>query len=150
VTARAADVPFVHELRVRYVECDMQGHAFNAHYVTWMDIAHTELWRSAIGPFADFVAGGHEVLVAEIGTRFRSGAHFDDVVAIEVVVDPLTTSSMTSRHTMRRGDEVLAEAWVRHVCVDAVTHEKRPWPAGVREALEPHVVAVERPPSPPR
>ncbi|MDO9407444.1 thioesterase family protein [Patulibacter sp.] len=131
---------FVHELRVRYVECDMQGHVFNAHYVTWMDIAHTELWRAAVGPYAEFADRGLEILVAEVGARFRAGARFDDDVAIEVVLEPLTTSSMTSRHTMRRGDTVLAETWVRHVCVDGATHAKQPWPDDVRDALADHVV----------
>ena len=133
---------FVHELQVRYVECDMQGHVFNAHYVTWMDIAHTELFRAAFGPYAAFADRGCEIVVAEVGARYRGSARFDDVVAIEVVLDPLTTSSMTSRHTMRRGDEVLVEAWVRHVCVDATTWAKRPWPDDVREAFAPHVVAL--------
>jgi len=134
-------VEFEHALRVRYVECDMQGHVFNAHYVTWMDIAHTELWRTAIGSFAAFVARGLDVVVAEVGARYRAGAHFDDEVRIGIVLDPLTTSSMTSRHTMRRGDEVLAETWVRHVCVDAETHAKRPWPADVAPAFAPWVLA---------
>ncbi|MEV4420125.1 thioesterase family protein [Patulibacter sp. NPDC049589] len=130
----------VHELRVRYVECDMQGHVFNAHYVTWMDIAHTELWRAAVGPYAAFAETGLEFVVAEVGARYRAAARFDDVVRIEVVLDPLTTSSMTSRHAMWRGGELLAETWVRHVCVDAVTHEKRAWPEEIRAALAPHVV----------
>ena len=41
--------PLVTALRVRYVECDMQGHVFNGHYLTWFDIAHTEALRAATG-----------------------------------------------------------------------------------------------------
>lgn len=126
-------------LRVRYVECDMQGHAFNAHYVTWMDIAHTELWREAVGPYGAFSAAGLEIVVAEVGARYRSPARFDDELVVEVTLDPLTASSMTSHHRMRRGDQVLADTWVRHVCVDGRTHEKRPWPAGIVEAFAPYV-----------
>lgn len=132
----------VHRLRVRYVECDMQGHVFNAHYLTWMDMAHTELWRAAVGPYPDFVAGGHDFVVAEVGLRFRAAARFDDEVDIEVALDPPTTSSMTSRHAIRRGEDLLAEGWIRHVCVDATTMAKTPWPAGVAGALAPHVVAA--------
>ncbi len=134
---------FVHELRVRYAECDMQGHVFNAHYLTWADIAHTELWRSVLGPYGTFVAGGHEFVVAEVGVRYHAGAHFDDEVAIEVRLDPLTTSSMTSRYRMARGDELLVEAWVRHVCVDGTTFAKAAWPDDVRAALATHVVAAD-------
>lgn len=137
------DAVFSHPLRVRYVECDMQGHAFNAHYVTWMDIAHTELWRAAVGPYGDFSAAGHEIVVAEVGARFCSPARFDDDLRIEVTLAPLTASSMTSHHRMRRGDELLAETWVRHVCVDGRTLEKRPWPTGIAEAFAPHVRSPE-------
>lgn len=131
---------FVHRLRVRYVECDLQGHAFNAHYLTWFDIAHTELWRAAIGPFGTFAERGLDVVVAEAGVRFRSGARFDDEIDLAVTLAPLTTTSMTSRYAVRRGDELLADGEVRHVCVDAETHgAKQPWPDDVRTALAPYV-----------
>lgn len=142
MTAGSHEV-FRFPLRVRYVECDMQGHAFNAHYVTWMDIAHTELWRAAAGPYGDFAAAGHEIVVAEVGARYRAPAHFDDDLTIEVTLAPLTTSSMTSHHRMRRGETVLADTWVRHVCVDGRTHEKRPWPAGIAGAFAPYVVPAD-------
>ena len=41
---------FVHELRVRYGECDPQGIVFNANYLLYFDVAFTELWREAVGP----------------------------------------------------------------------------------------------------
>ena len=37
---------FVHELRVRYGECDPQGIVFNANYLSYFDITVTELWRA--------------------------------------------------------------------------------------------------------
>ena len=49
---------YSHRLRVRYSECDPQGIVFNAHYVTYFDIALTELWREAIGPYAEMVSAG--------------------------------------------------------------------------------------------
>lgn len=36
-------------LRVRYVECDMQGRVFNGHYLTWVDMAHSEALRELFG-----------------------------------------------------------------------------------------------------
>lgn len=136
---------FVHELRVRYSECDMQGHVFNAHYFTWIDIAHVELMRAAVGPHADLVADGFDYVVAEEGARFRGAARFDEDVAIAVTLDPLGNSSMTSRYRMSRGEDLLVEAWARHVCVDATTLTKAPWPERVRAGLAPHVVAPEVP-----
>ena len=131
--------PFVHRLRVRYVECDMQGHVFNAHYFTWFDVANTELWREAVGSYAKLHDAGVDVVVAEAGARYFTGAHFDEDVDVEVALEPLTTSSMTSRYTVRRGNERLVEGFTRHVCVSLEGLAKEPWPDWVREAVEPYV-----------
>ncbi|HEU4976440.1 MAG TPA: thioesterase family protein [Baekduia sp.] len=132
--------PFSTALRVRYVECDMQGHVFNAHYLTWFDLAHTELLREAVGPYAALVERtGRDLVVAESGVRHLAAARFDDELRIAVEPDALTTSSMTSRFTVWRGDDRLAEGFLRHVCVDAVSHRKAPWPEELRTALAPYV-----------
>ena len=38
-------------LRVRYVECDMQGRVFNGHYLTWVDMALNEAIRDIFGDY---------------------------------------------------------------------------------------------------
>lgn len=127
--------PFVHSLRVRYVECDMQNRVFNAHFVTWMDMAHTAFIQERVASIPELMELGVDFVVAEVGVRFLGAARFDEDIDIEVALDPLGTTSMTSRHTMRRGEDVLAEGWVRHVCVDGQTYAKRPWPDLVRSAV---------------
>lgn len=133
---------FVHRLRVRYVDCDMQGIVFNAHYYTWMDVAHTELWREALGTLDDLHALGVDFVVAESSARFRAPARFDQDLDIAVQVEALTSSSMTSLHTFRHDGRLLAEGRIRHVCVDAQTWTKTPWPEQVRAAFTPWVVPV--------
>ena len=129
--------PFVHRLRVRYIECDMQGIVFNSHYYTWMDLAHTELIREVLGPLDVLHSLGVDVVVAESSARYLASARFDEEIDIEVRLDALTTSSMTTAHTFRRADTVLAEARVRHVAVDPKTLTKTPWPEEVRTAFTP-------------
>ena len=46
---------YEHLVRARYVDCDMQGIVYNAHYLTWYDVAITEFLR-AIG--YDYPLGG--------------------------------------------------------------------------------------------
>lgn len=55
-------------IRVRYAECDMQGRVFNANYLTWFDVAHTELLRLALGSYAALVKSGRRARCAR-GTR---------------------------------------------------------------------------------
>lgn len=133
--------PFVHPLRVRFSECDMQGHVFNAHYLTYFDLAHTELLREAIGSYQRLVAGGQDLVVAAAQARYRAPARFDDELEISVEVAPLTTSSMTSRFAVAREGTLLTEGELRHVCVDGAGHGKAPWPDWVRSGLEPYVVS---------
>ncbi len=138
---RPVSVPFALGLRVRYAECDMQGHVFNAHYLTWFDMTHTALLVEALGrPYTALVAEGIDVVVAESGVRYLAPAHFDDELEVAIVLDPPTTSSLTSRFTVRRGEAPISTGFLRHVCVDARTLTKRPWPDDVRAALLPYVV----------
>jgi acyl-CoA thioester hydrolase len=129
-------------LRVRYVECDMQGHVFNGHYLTWFDIAHTEALRAATGvSYPELVAAhGIDFVVAESGVRYLAPAHFDDLLEVVVTFEPLTSSSLTSRFTIVRDGVTVATGFLRHVCVDAKNFKKLPWPDAVREALAPYVV----------
>lgn len=136
----AVPAPFVHRVHVRYAECDMQGHVFNAHYLTWFDMAHTALLAEALGaPYSELVASGIDVVVAESGVRYLAPAHFDELLDVRVDLDPPTTSSLTSRFTILRNDEVITTGFLRHVCVDTDGHRKRPWPDAVRTAFQPYV-----------
>ena len=125
----------MHRLRVRYVECDMQGIVFNAHYYTWMDLAHTELVRATVGPLEQLYALGVDVVVAESSARYLAPARFDQDIDIEVRLESLTTSSMTTAYTFRHDATVLAEGRVRHVAVDPKALTKVPWPDSARSAF---------------
>ncbi len=52
-------------------------------------------------------------------------------------LEALTTTSMTTTHTFRRGDYLLAEGRLRHVAVDPRTMTKTPWPEQLRAAFSP-------------
>jgi acyl-CoA thioester hydrolase len=129
--------PFVHRLRVRYVECDMQGIVFNAHYYTWMDVAHTELVRAVLGPLDVLHDLGVDIVIAESSARYLASARYDQEIDIEVRLESLSTTSMVVLHTFRHGDTVLAEGRVRHVCVELDTWTKTPWPERARTAFTP-------------
>ena len=118
----------------------MQGHVFNAHYLTWFDMAHTALIVEAVGcSYSELVASGIDFVVAECGVRYLAPARFDEWLAVAVELDPPTTSSLTSRFTISRNDDVITRGFLRHICVDAHTHAKRPWPDEVRTAFTPWV-----------
>ena len=117
----------------------MQGHVFNGNYLTWFDTAHTELLRKAYGPYQQLVATGVEFVVAEANVRYRGAARFDDELEVHVTLEQPGTSSLTSRFEVRRDGDLLTEGMLRHVCVDAQTFAKAPWPDDLRAAFERYV-----------
>ena len=126
---------FVHELRVRYGECDPQGIVFNANYLLYFDVAFTEYWRDRIGPWDDMAKLGVDAVVAEANLRFRAPARFDDVLALEVTTEELGTTSTTTRVDIRRDGELLVECRLRHVFVDRESWSKTDMPQEIREKL---------------
>ena len=126
---------FVHELRVRYGECDPQGIVFNANYLLYFDVTFTEYWRDRVGPWDDMVSFGVDVVVAEANLRFRAPARFDDVLALEVTTEELGKTSMTTRVDVHRDGELLVEMRLRHVFVDRESWSKTDMPQEIRERL---------------
>jgi acyl-CoA thioester hydrolase len=129
--------PFRHRLRVRWSECDPQGVVFYPNYLAYFDHAITELWRAAIGPFAEIRDLGVDMVVAEAGIRYRRSARFDEELDLVVRVARLGTTSMTTELTVERVEDgaALAEGDLRHVFVDPDSFEKSEIPGAVREAL---------------
>jgi acyl-CoA thioester hydrolase len=133
--------PFVHRLRVRYNECDAQGHVFNANYFVYFDVVLTELWREVLGSYEALTDGGLDLVVAETGARFRAPARFDDELEITLEVERLGNTSMVSAIRIARDEDTLAEGRIVHIFVRADRlGEKTPIPDHVRRILQPYTV----------
>jgi len=133
--------PFVHRLRVRYNECDAQGHVFNANYFAYFDVTLTELWREALGSYQALTAEGLDLVVAETSARFRAPAHFDDELEITLEIERLGNTSMVSAIAISRDGDMLAEGRIVHIFVRADrVGEKAAIPDHMRQILERYTV----------
>jgi acyl-CoA thioester hydrolase len=124
-----------HRLRVRYGECDPQGIVFNANYLLYTDVAFTELWREAIGPWQEMADAGYDAVVADVQLSFKAPARFDDEVDIAMEVTRLGRSSIETSVTFRRGEEVLVTGALRHAVVSRHTWASTEMPAFIRDGL---------------
>ena len=131
--------PFVHQLRVRYHECDAQGIVFNAHHFAYFDVTLTELWRVAFGSYDAMVKAGSDVVVVDAQASFHSSPRFDDLLDVEMTIAQLGNSSMTSAFEEKRDGELLVTGRMVHVFVDPKTMKKQPIPENVRERLSRYV-----------
>ena len=129
--------PFVHRLRVRYHECDLQGIVFNANHFSYFDVALTELWREAFGSYRALLDAGSDLLVREATATFHAPTRFDDEIDIELTIARLGTTSVVFAIQERRAGELLVDGRLVHVFVDRVTHEKHPIPDAIRARLLP-------------
>lgn len=128
---------FVQSLRVRYNECDAQGHVFNANYFVYFDVALGGLWREAIGSYQALTDDGLDLVVAEIGARFHAPAHFDDELEITLEIEHLGNTSMVSAIKIRRNGDALADGRSVHIFVHADRlGEKTPIPDRIRRVLQ--------------
>src|SRR5260370_41373817 len=126
---------FAHELRVRSGECDPQGIVFNANCLLYFDVAFTELWREAVGPWQEMVGRGIDAVVARAEIDFRAPARYDDVLALTAQVVRLGRTAITTEIDAMRGTELLGAMRRRHVCVSRDTRANTAAPGWVREGL---------------
>jgi acyl-CoA thioester hydrolase len=124
-----------HRLRVRYSECDPQGNVFNANYLTYFDIALTELWREAAGSYKTMLEEGVDMVVAEATVKYRASAHFDDELDVAITVAHLGNTSMVTDVGISRDGDLLVEGRMVHVFVSLETMAKTEIPPKIRAAL---------------
>jgi acyl-CoA thioester hydrolase len=132
--------PFRHSIRVRFAECDVQGVVFNAHYLAYIDVAITELWRAALGSYQAMLDRGVDIVVADAHLRFHGAASFDQELMLELAITRMGETSIVSANRIAYGDLALVDATVVHVTVDRETMSKTPIPDWLRAALAPWLV----------
>jgi acyl-CoA thioester hydrolase len=127
---------FRHRLRVRYNECDAQGAVFNSNYLVYFDVTLTELWREAFGSYDKALEQyGLDLVVGEANVRYLSPARFDDELDIDLSVEKLGTTSLTTRYDVLRSGTQIAQGQLRHVLVDLSDGTKRDIPDAMRTVL---------------
>ncbi len=126
-------MPEVWSSPVRYVECDQQGVAFNAHYLTWADEASNSWWESVGIPFPEVSARGIEPLVKVSSLEWTSSARWGDTVAVDADLEALGRTSLALRFTVRVGDRACCV--VRTTYVATLEGASTPWPDDVRSAI---------------
>jgi acyl-CoA thioester hydrolase len=112
---------FEHQVSVRWRDTDALGHVNNAVYLTYLEEARDAFYLRTLG---DPI-----YVVARIEIDFRAEVrHADRTVRVEIAVERLGTTSLTTRETVRTGDgEVAAEARVTTLRWDPDAHAAVPF-----------------------
>lgn len=130
---------FVHTLRVRYDEIDGQRIVYNGRYLTYMDLAQTEYFRTGLGHHLFDLADANvfDVATVHVEMDYYRAFALDDIIEIGVRCTAIGTTSVTFEYEMWKQGEESARfrATGIYVNYDMATQAKRPVPVLVREAI---------------
>ena len=127
-------MPYVHHVRVRYGEVDMQQVVFNAHYLAYCDDA-ADLWFRSIGALLE--GGDWDVMVKKATITWDGGAKVHDDLAIAVSVSRWGTSSFDVRFDGTVDGQPIFTADITYVAVRTGTIETVRVPDSFRVAADP-------------
>ncbi len=108
-------------VRVRFADTDAQGIVHNTAYLVWFEVARVEYLREFAGGYQALRDGGVEALVLETHLRYRAPARFDDELVIHTRCVGLRGARFRYEYGIARGEEVVADGYTEHACVDAAT-----------------------------
>ena len=126
---------FSTDVRVRFAEMDAQGVAHNSNYLVWFEIARIAYLEEFAGGYPALRETGLESFVLESHVRYRVPAHFDDRLRIRARVGELRGARFRFDYEITRGDEMLADGWTSHACVDAETLRPTRIPQSLLDAI---------------
>lgn len=127
---------FVHALRVRWAEVDMQGIVFNGNYLVYFDVGVTEYYRAIGHPYPGAFAGaGTDLFVKKAEIEYYAPAAYDDVIDICVRVARIGRSSFDFRIEIYRNDELLVAGALVYVNADPALRKSQPLPSFLTQAF---------------
>lgn len=130
------DFRFLHPLRVRWVEVDMQKIVFNGHYLMYFDTAVADYWRHLVLPYEKTMHDlGGDLYVVKSTLEYKASAVYDDLLQIGIHCQRIGNSSLTFQACAFRGNQVLVTGELIYVYADPTTQTSKPVPQALRDTL---------------
>ncbi len=119
-------------LETRYADYDSKGHANNAVYLTYFEMARHRAWVDCMHGDADF-----PFIVAEATVRYVSEAMIGQPLEIEIVTSEVRTKAWVWSYVIRAtaDDRVVAEGRTVQVMYDYAARQTKPIPDEFRALL---------------
>ena len=131
------DNQFVWDVRVYYEDADAGGVVYHSNYLNFMERARTEWLRSLGFEQTELKTEmGVIFMVRALKLEYKKPAYFNDALSVITRIAKTGRSLLEFEQTIIRGDELLTEATVALVCVDAGQFKPIPIPAEIRNAMQ--------------
>jgi acyl-CoA thioester hydrolase len=106
------------QIRVRYAETDRMGLLHHANYLVYFEQARTELLRTLGATYKDMEDEGYFLVVSKMEVRYKSPAHYDDVLTIRTTVTRTSPVRLEHKYEVFHEGKVVAEGSSTLACVD--------------------------------
>jgi acyl-CoA thioester hydrolase len=126
---------FTSDVSVRFAETDAQRVAHHAVYLVWFEQARVEYLARFDGGYPALQEQGVEALTLETYVRHRLPARFNERLRIHCRCLDVRGSRFKYEYAVQRGEELLAEGWTTHACVDATSFRPTRMPEWLAEAI---------------
>ena len=132
-----ANAPFIHRLQVRFRDCDPLGHVNNAVYLTYLEQARFNHWRTLWGFGTPQLPPGRPgVILARVECDYRRPATYGQTLEVRMTVAELGRTSFRYEYEIADADgrTVLAAKTVQ-VMYDYAAEKPVPIPDDIRALL---------------
>jgi acyl-CoA thioester hydrolase len=120
------------QIRVRYAETDKMGLLHHANYLIYFEQARTELLRSQGLTYREMEHQGFFLVITNVEVKFKSPAHYDDVLTIKATVARTTPIRIEHTYEVTCDGRAIAEGKTTLACVDR-DGKLQPLPAWFQE-----------------
>ena len=125
------------EIRVRYAETDQMGIVHNSNYLVWFEVGRSEFCRARGFSYKEMEEKDNALMVvAESYCRYKSPAHYEDLLTVRTRVEEIRSRSMRFIYEIYRASDntLLAEGETLHLVTDE-NKKVRSLPASYKEKL---------------
>lgn len=130
------DFRFLHPLRVRWSEVDMQKIVFNAHYLMYLDTAMGAYWRELALPYADTMASLEgDLFVKKATLEYHAPALYDELLQVGLRLESIGISSLRYAGAVFHNGALLVSAELIYVFADPASRTSRQVPTALRKVL---------------
>jgi acyl-CoA thioester hydrolase len=127
----------VYAHRVRYLEADQQGVAFNMWYLGYFDEAMAAFLEEGGLAYPEMLAAGFDVQLVHTEIDWQSSLRWQDEAQVKVELGRLGSTSFDLHFTVMVGRRRVATGRTVYVVVATDGSGKRPIPDVIRAALGP-------------
>lgn len=124
-------------VRVYYEDTDAGGVVYHSNYLNFMERARTE-WLRALGfeQTALKAEAGVIIVIHSLSINFKKPAYFNDMLEVNCVLSNIGRSSIDMAQTIKREGQLLIEAQIKAVFVDAASFK----PVGIPNEIKQKII----------